>query len=1362
MWSRLRDMVKHDPFRIALNEVDLIANRCPEDDFKKNTKLLGVQLRLLRSFCKCGKMWVKREHHGSTLLNIEDIVHQHGLKIQYTGIKIRFRAVLLLLFSKFFGGIHQFICLRFRGHDGDDDDPMISDTATILDRLCKWRSKLISCVHWSVCLRLCNHATNLWHLHSEYLSYIQHLSFAQETVELYHLFSDSTLRNISSIEEIPFFLDIIDSLLQNSRNLKELNHNSSYVEWLQVCAKFLKNLIIFAISRGLGVRQMGSLLAHTQLFLVDALHDLYMFGCNKDSQYIAQLNIRGLPIKSARRARGIYIGVLQASKLSLSYYHFTPANCRVTFGNFVDSLLTLLWSLLGSEYSSSDIFNHQIQELYGGLTFLRTIMLEQPDKFEVLYEKMPTLIGLVICESGITIIHLFGKGKRCFVKKLEILFSKTAEYFGKLIEAVKGEDLQLMLASNFPQTNLLGFIDRLLEKLMSVIRDDAHSSVSLSKDDLQTLHDTLTDIRSSLAVLQFNQNGKFQALRSRIAAVVYETEFFLDSLTVEGNEDSVFKIINNITTAVKLISAEASDIFLNQNHITKIAEASHKMLSAGEIPVLDDSMVGLDDEVEKVIDRLTRGTEQLDIVSIVGMPGLGKTMLAKKVYEDLSIVLHFHVQSWCTISQVYNKRSLLIEILSGLVNFEDKYSEMDEDDLSLMLYQQLKGRKYFIILDDIWDLGAWVSLSSSFPNDVNGSRILLTSRHHNVAFEIKPDREPHHLRLLHIDESWELMQKIIGVKERLPPELFACGMEIVQDCSGLPLMILVVAGLLSNMNPNTWEEVRESLKKGTLSLAEKCTESIELSYSYLPDHLKDCFLYFGAFGEDKQIPVRKLLQIWIAEGFVQKNGRGYSEDVAEGYMRELIQRNLIMVGKKGSRGTVKTCIIHDMLRDFCIAKCNEEHFLHQLRGYEPGKSVDPSILYRLHLCSRMREDFAESRLLCPRLHTLFLVVDNDVLNLPRNMFLNCDHDVLNSRRWYSLLYRFKQSKLLRVLDLRMCYTGSSFPVVIESLVHLRYLALQIAGTGLKLPPSIGNLLNLETLIILTTGNIWLPDTIWNMKSLKHLCVTGWFAHWILPDSFLEGRSNLENLRTLSAALFISDITTMEVMRKFPNIRRLKYRCINSMSSEIIALDFLSQLESLTISDHQTSGDLNFQFPQNLKKLTLANLHLPWSKISSFDRLPNLEVLKLQDNAFTGENWDLVEEGTFPKLRFLKLEGLDLARWTDSNESFPCLEKLVLVSCHHLEELPSSLAQSSTLQMIEVKNCKHVAASINQIQEEHMCWGSEDLNIRVVSLDERERVRDWGRLLVDLCVRLYNPLLLNRQTQIFKIMIIKIVAFLHRH
>lgn len=114
---------------------------------------------------------------------------------------------------------------------------------------------------------------------------------------------------------------------------------------------------------------------------------------------------------------------------------------------------------------------------------------------------------------------------------------------------------------------------------------------------------------------------------------------------------------------------------------------------------------------------------------------------------------------------------------------------------------------------------------------------------------------------------------------------------------------------------------------------------------------------------------------------------------------------------------------------------------------------------------------------------------------------------------------------------------------------------------------------------------------------------------------------------------------------------------------------------------------------------MSNSRLPWEEISVIGRLPNLQVLKLLNKAFKGQQWDM-RKGEFQKLKFLKLESLDIELWNASSENLPCLEQLVVVSCRQLEEIPSYFGEIPTLQLIEMKWCSRSATdSVKQILEE---------------------------------------------------------------
>ena len=139
----------------------------------------------------------------------------------------------------------------------------------------------------------------------------------------------------------------------------------------------------------------------------------------------------------------------------------------------------------------------------------------------------------------------------------------------------------------------------------------------------------------------------------------------------------------------------------------------------------------------------------------------------------------------------------------------------------------------------------------------------------------------------------------------------------------------------------------------------------------------------------------------------------------------------------------------------------------------------------------------------------------------------------------------------------------------------------------------------------------LPNTLWNMKKLRHLHIDD-CALFSLPDENSKNCFDLWNLETFSTLFLSSGQETEKILRKLPNIRKLK--CIFLGSSDSIwlryqtpALDFLGQLESLKLlSSSRVRYHLEFNFTLNLKKPT--QFCLPWTEISAFAKLPNLEVL----------------------------------------------------------------------------------------------------------------------------------------------------------
>ncbi|KAM0028411.1 putative P-loop containing nucleoside triphosphate hydrolase [Helianthus debilis subsp. tardiflorus] len=276
-----------------------------------------------------------------------------------------------------------------------------------------------------------------------------------------------------------------------------------------------------------------------------------------------------------------------------------------------------------------------------------------------------------------------------------------------------------------------------------------------------------------------------------------------------------------------------------------------------------------------------------------------------------------------------------------------------------MLYQSLKGRRYLIIIHDIWSCKAWDDVGQCFPNDNNGSRVLVTTRLTEVASHASQGGFTHNLQHLTQDQSWELLCRKTFRGYECPESLTEPGKRIAKKCGGLPLALVVIAGLLEKeeKRKDLWENIAERVGSYIINDPKGCLDTLALSYDHLPCHLKKCFLYVGGFPEDYKIQVRKLIRLWIAEGFIEEPHERSWEEEAEYYLMDLIDRNLLIVAGKSSNGGVKSCLMHDLLREVCLKKACEENFFKKVSMPTSYTSLDSTSLFSIVTERRLFPDY---------------------------------------------------------------------------------------------------------------------------------------------------------------------------------------------------------------------------------------------------------------------------------------------------------------------------------------------------------------------------------------------------------------------
>ncbi|KAL0365962.1 UNVERIFIED_CONTAM: putative late blight resistance proteinR1C-3 [Sesamum radiatum] len=617
-------------------------------------------------------------------------------------------------------------------------------------------------------------------------------------------------------------------------------------------------------------------------------------------------------------------------------------------------------------------------------------------------------------------------------------------------------------------------------------------------------------------------------------------------------------------------------------------------------------------------------------------------------------------------------------------------------DLALHLHQALIGRRYLIILDDMWDVKPWDDIRRFFPDKGNGSRIIVTTRESSVAAYTASGSSRYQVNLLKDDESWNLLrQNVFAPEETCSPELEKVGKRIAKGCRGLPLAIHVIGGILSQAkrSQDFWEQVSDNVSSTIADKGEQFSNILSLSYNHLPNHLKSCFLYMGAFPEDYAIRSSTLINLLVAEGLVRPISDKSLEEAAEMYLKALVDRNLIFVSRKGTNGNVKAYSIHDLLRDLCVRKVHEEKFL-----FVDGWATDA--LARNTACLRRvssRGIFSAED----------AYISREQIRRARS-FLLFDHkrQSLASSGVYGL-------RLLRVLDiLQIIFV--EFPEEILQLVNLRFLALTI---GRCLPSSISRLCNLRTLIVLRgeslsiVGDIMVMPGILDMTQLRHIKVKGQRTY----IKYHDGQDKnlfvvLDKLQTLYA-IAISQLTDRR-LETLPNLEKQGIFWDEEVDHvrDLSPLHKLHTLKCRSSKYNRYNILSNIVLPPSIKKLTLKGCRILDHELNEIGKLPNLEILKLQYCYFQNGNWE-AEDGEFCRLQFLLMKGLKLVNWTADDTHFPRLEELVIQYCFDLKEIPLAIGDIPTLKVMEVQQCGDSAkASAREIQEAQLDNGNDDLQV----------------------------------------------------
>lgn len=537
-------------------------------------------------------------------------------------------------------------------------------------------------------------------------------------------------------------------------------------------------------------------------------------------------------------------------------------------------------------------------------------------------------------------------------------------------------------------------------------------------------------------------------------------------------------------------------------------------------------LVGLEGPMNKLVKWLIDGYLELKVVSIVGFGGLGKTTLADQAYRKLQD--HFDCRAFLSVSQKPDITKILSNLLSKLRKLEEEPScdSCELHDLLDDLRNRLQDKRYFIVIDDLWDTKAWDAIKCAFPQNNRGSRVITTTRIQSVAMACCSNSRQYIFNMEPLSEADSrrlFFGRIFGSEDSCPRQLQDISLEILKKCGGLPLAINSIASLLASeaIKKERWAHVRDSLSsiRGTNRTIEEMRQILNLSYSDLPHHLKTCLLYLGMYPEDHLIQTVDLALQWAGEGFVGKWEGQSAEKVARSYLNELINRNLIQPVRFGNNGSIVTvCKVHDMMLDLILLKCAEENFVAVINNAR-------AIMELQHKARRMS--------LC-----LEGTAKNDDTLLSRKACLSQVRSVaiFRTSQWIQILPLFKVLRVL-VLDFYVYPSVEKRNIDLTGLCklyQLRYIKIE-GCKKCELPRQIRQLQYLETFDIDDGRSI--PLDIVHLPRLLHLRIPN---NARLP----EGISNLRSLRSLNLFdLMNNSIDNIKCLGELTNLSTLSLSCL---------------------------------------------------------------------------------------------------------------------------------------------------------------------------------------------------------------------------
>ncbi|KAL5737090.1 hypothetical protein ACOSQ2_031888 [Xanthoceras sorbifolium] len=883
----------------------------------------------------------------------------------------------------------------------------------------------------------------------------------------------------------------------------------------------------------------------------------------------------------------------------------------------------------------------------------------------------------------------------------------------------------------------------LLEKLDSLIQKEVGLIWGVDREmkRLQSLLSTIQAVLEDAEEKQIKEKALRDWLR-KLKAAAYMVDDILDECTTEAalleSNGQYSSLTNKVLTSFfsslhphnilfrRKIGSRMRDIRERLDEIAEERSKFHLIEGGAERrsdvianrqtgSILTQSQVyGRDEDKERIVECLVEkvfGFDGVSVYPIVGLGGLGKTTLAQTVFNDERIGSHFELRIWVCVSEDFSVRRIIKAIIESATRATCE--DLDLDPLQKRLQEILNGRRYLLVLDDVWneDQEKWDSLKYVLACGSKGASVIVTTRITTVA-SIMGTLPLHQLSGLTEDDCWSLFKEraFRHETEERRPNLVELGKKIVKKCGGVPLAVKSLGSMMMyKSDESQWLSVIESELWNLPQPENSILPALRMSCSNLPSKLKQCFTYCAIFPKDFVIEKEFLVQLWMANGFIPFTERLDPEDIGNEFCNELCWRSFLEdLGEDDfgfSKGFKMHDLVHDLARsimeDECLtqniessANVSKRTFHYALIGNSQKPYIFPDALYRVET-----------------LRTFLMHSADDDPN-------------------YALPFDFSRLSSLRVFDARgdaRVVGRKKLSSSISCLTHLRYLNLPCTKIQM-LPKSICTLYNLQTLNVNECYYLRkLPKHINRLKNLRHLYLDrceqlsqmtpkiGQITCLKTLTCFIVGKKigcHLDELKglNLGGMLHIKHLQSVENLQDAKEANLVEKRNLRKLYLSWTDHDnnFPSQehdekvLEALkphaNLKEFRISGYNGAKFPfwmgdnsfNNVVSIELIDCH-NCSQLPPLALLPSLQTLYLCGMSQMMYIDDHFQSGGtirgFPSLQSLTIDDLpSLRRFSreGGRELLPCLTSLVIVSCPKL-----TLPHLPAVEQLKVSECNEV-------------------------------------------------------------------------